>query len=252
MYAAYQSTTTNVAIAAASSTQWRSDYIVAQITDPGDNTAAWSLVDVQGAFSSSAPGTLPAIPANAIPLSIIRVVPNMTVTNGGGTVNDARIWQPLPGPLMTTSSARPSLSSPEGTLWFETDTNNLGIIINGAYNYIPTSPAATDSWHTMSSFLNGWAATTNTPRYKLSGRNTVILDGAIDATSSTAGTFFTMPTGYRPISPNKLYAAGANGGVIANNSPFISVANTGSIATGGITVGTSGVHVTISGEYPLD
>src|SRR6266571_450582 len=50
MYTGYNTATFNVALAAASATQWRRDLIVAQVTDPGDNTAAWNAVAVTGTF----------------------------------------------------------------------------------------------------------------------------------------------------------------------------------------------------------
>src|SRR3954469_18418779 len=62
LYAGYNTGTFNVSLAASSATQWRQDYIVAQVTDPGDNTANWNVVAVTGTFSSSAPGSLPALP----------------------------------------------------------------------------------------------------------------------------------------------------------------------------------------------
>jgi hypothetical protein len=156
MYAAYNTASFNVAIPAASSTQWRRDYIVAQVVDPGDNTAAWNVINVEGAFSSSAPGSLPAVPANSLVLGIVNVVPNMTVTNGAGTVVDARQWQPLVGTLTTTSSARPSLTCPNGTMWYETDTKQLGVIQNGTYQYFSTNTIIDDTWHTITTDA-GWS-----------------------------------------------------------------------------------------------
>ena len=87
-YAGYNTSTFNVALAASSSTQYRRDYIVAQVTDPGDATANWNVVAVTGTFSSSAPGALPAIPANSIPLAIVNVTPNMTIGDGHQAVRE--------------------------------------------------------------------------------------------------------------------------------------------------------------------
>src|SRR6185437_5103452 len=86
IYAGYNPANYTVTVPAASSTQWRSDYIVAKQLDTafGDASDTWDIVDVAGAFSSSSPGALPTLTGNVVPLAIIRVVPNMTVTNGGG------------------------------------------------------------------------------------------------------------------------------------------------------------------------
>jgi hypothetical protein len=108
-----------------------------------------------------------------------------------------------------------------------------------------------DTWHTMSGFTNSWAATANTPRYVLLPDGNVQIDGVMDATSATAGAFFTIPAAYRPTSPTKLWAGGANGGVIAGQAPFIQAASTGVLSIGGVTLPTAGAHVTISGIYTL-
>lgn len=159
MYAGYNSASYNVVVPASNSSQWRRDYIAAVMTDVGTSGAAWDVVDVAGTFSGSAPGTLPSLPANSVPLAIVNVVPNMTVTSGGGTVQDARQYQPLPGPWPTTSANKPPLSAPEGTLWIETDTNLLGCIIAGAYYYVPLSPTNISWFGPASSAMR----TTNSP-----------------------------------------------------------------------------------------
>jgi hypothetical protein len=142
LYAGYNTTNYTVTVPAASSTQYRSDYIAAVQSDTafGGATDTWDIIDVEGAFSSVSPGTLPSLPNNAVPLAIIRVTPNMTVTNGGGTIVDARTWANLGGPLFATSNTRPPTNSPAGTMWVETDTNRLGVILNSAYNYLDASP----------------------------------------------------------------------------------------------------------------
>jgi len=205
-YAGYNSATFNVALAAASSTQWRRDLIVAQCTDPGDNTANWNVVAVTGTFSSSAPGALPAQPANSILLAVVNFVPNMTVTNGGGTVVDSRVMNGLKGVWPTTSALRPSLSCPNGTMWYESDTQSLGVIIGGAYRYINVSaPAVQDPWHNFNPLAAGWSVPVNGyAKYRKTFDNEVQIEGAIATTVGTSGTFTTitasaLPAGYRPV-----------------------------------------------------
>jgi len=126
--------------------------------------------------------------------------------------------------------------------------NSSGFVVAAA----PGTPSTPEIWHTMSGFSNSWAASGNTPRYRLLPDGNVQLDGAMDATSATAAAFFTMPAGYAPASPTKLWAGGANGGVIAGQAPFIQAASTGVLSIGGVTLPTVGAHVTISGIYTLN
>jgi len=199
MYAGYNTATFNLALAAVSATQWRTDRVDAVVVDPGDNTANWNVVVTTGTFSSSAPGSTPAAPANSTPLALVRVVPNMTVTNGGGTIVDSRLYQPLSGPWPTTSSARPPLTAPNGTMWYETDTNLLGVIVNGAYQYIAFS-SVVDSWHNIT-LDSGWAAGAITPRYRL-WNGVLQLSGQATrsgiAGSANVNNVNPLPAGYRP------------------------------------------------------
>lgn len=109
-----------------------------------------------------------------------------------------------------------------------------------------------ETWHAMSGFVNGWAATSTTPRYRLGVENRVWFDGVIDASAATGSTFFTIPAAYRPVSITKPWGGGANGGVIAGQSPFIQVTPGGACGALGLTLPTVGAHVTIAGSYPLD
>jgi len=151
-YAGYNTASVAVTIPTISGTQWRRDYIVAKQDDTafGDGDDNWVIIDVPGTNSSSAPGALPALPNNCVPLAIVVCTPGMTVTNGGGTVVDARQYCSLPGPIPTTSANRPSLSCPEGTMWYELDTHSMGIIVSGAYVYLFTTlgASAVNFWTT--------------------------------------------------------------------------------------------------------
>jgi hypothetical protein len=215
-YAAFNTGSFNVSISASSTTQWRRDYIVAQVTDPGDNTANWNIVPVTGTFSSTSPGALPAIPNNSIPLGIVNVVPNMTVTNGAGTISDARSFMALPGPKTCTSSSKPALTCPNGTMWYETDTNQVGIIVAGAYKYVNIGTAL-DTFHTVT-YQNGWTA----QAAGLDLEYTRLQNGLIALTGRlTCGTTFspgpqtiaTLGTGYRPAQPSAFIPSQAHGGV---------------------------------------
>jgi hypothetical protein len=219
MYAGYNNASFNVSIAASSSTQYRRDYIVAQMNDPGDNTAAWNVVAVTGTFSSSAPGALPAIPANSIPLAIVVVTPNMTVTNAGGTVVDARVINGLKGVWPTTSSARPSLSCPSGTMWYEADTQSLGVIVAGAYRYINIAGTAVqDPWHNFNPLAAGWDVAVGGcfAKYRKTFDNECQLSASLHAISGGGGadswttvTSTPLPAGYRPAT-NHVFAIGAS------------------------------------------
>ncbi len=258
MYAGYNTATFNVAIPAVSTTQWRSDYIVAQCIDPGDATANWNVFDVAGVFSSSSPGALPALPANSIPLAIIRVVPNMTVTNGGGTVVDARVWNGLKGIWPTTSTARPSLTCPNGTMWYEADTFALGVIINGAYAYLNTaSPAAQDPWHNFNPLAAGWSVPAGGfAKYRKTFDNEVQLTAAIATTVGTSSTWTTitaspLPAGYRPPS-NHIFAAAtdAESASPSQQSPRAQLLTTGHIQLQYIS--TSALFAEFEARIPLD
>ncbi len=196
-YYGYAATTTNLSIAASSATQWRTDRVDAAVTDPGDNTANWTPVVTTGTFSSSSPGATPAAPSNSVPLALIRVVPNMTVTNGAGTVLDNRQWLPLGGPLITTSANKPtSALSQDGTMWYETDTQQLGILIGGVARYIVAGDAP-DTLHTSTSLLNGWAGTVC---YRKSQDGMVHAWFQLNAGVGTDNTaFWNIPSGYQPV-----------------------------------------------------
>lgn len=261
VYGAYCASSFNVSLAASSSTQWRRDYIVAQMTDPGDATAAWNAVAVTGTFSSSAPGALPAIPSNSIPLAIVNVVPNMTVTSGGGTVQDARIFLPLPGVWPTTSSLRPSLSAQEGTMWFETDTNQLGIIVNGAYQYVSIATAIADTWHDMrpcAAGFNGTNAGSYPPQYRKTpdGQHVELFGSLTLAAVYTGVAVFTnpLPAGYRPNHDVHIVMnLESNGSSNLVTTPGIWIKSTGVIQFQNFPTGLASTFVDLHNiSFPLD
>jgi hypothetical protein len=252
MYACYCSSAFTVALAAASSTQWRRDYIVAQITDPGDATANWNGAVVTGAFSSSAPGALPTLPANSVPLAIINVVPNMTVTTGGGTVQD---------PWLTTSSARPPLTAPEGTLWFEADTNQLGILVNGAYNYLSVTTQVADTWHDLRPGAAGWNGTVSgeyPPQYRRTpdGQHVEIMGIlGIPSPPYTGVNAFTnpLPAGYRPNHQVRCsFSLVGNGTSNMVSTATMNVLTTGHIQFSNLPTGLAGTTLFMNCVYPLD
>jgi hypothetical protein len=254
MYAGFNSATFNVALAAASSTQWRRDLIVAQTTDPGDATANWNVVAVTGVFSSSAPGALPAQPANSVLLAIINVVPNMTVTNGGGTVQDSRIYSGLKGTYKTTSAARPPLTAPEGTSWIESDTHQFGVIINGAYQFAVLSArsSADDGWHAFNPLSNTWSVNAGgwgQYRYADDGRSVKLSGFGLHAGTVTDGTVVSslIPAGYRPINNHTFNVACAN--VAGSGTPRFTLDTAGNLKCFSIGAGTD---VSFEVDVPLD
>lgn len=255
MYGGYNASTLNLSISAASSTQWRTDRVDAVVVDPGDNTANWTPVVTIGTLSSSAPGATPAAPANSTPLALVRVVPNMTVTNGGGTVVDNRVYQTLPGVWPTTSTNRPSLSDPEGMMWFETDTNLLGIIVNGTYEYILLGTAAPDTWHDFrpaNAGFNGSNSGEYPPQYRKTPDGMYVeFMGSVGlpASGMNATNVFTnaMPAGYRPNHHSPIPAVCSNSEVVDFN-----ILTNGMIQLGGFTGSGSGVLAYLNGRIPLD
>jgi hypothetical protein len=259
MYAGYNTATFNVPIAASSSTQWRSDYIVAQVTDPGDNTANWQVSSVAGAFSSSSPGALPALPANSIPLAIIRVVPNMSVTNGGGTVVDARVFNGLKGVFPTTSANKPSLTCPNGTMWYESDTQLLGMLIGGARKYVAFTSQLTsnDPWHAFNPLSNSWAVGGGgwaQYRYANDGRSVKISAKGLTLGTKTDGTIVSsnFPAGYRPINNHEFpVATDAIPAPTTAGTPRMTLDTSGNLKCFGF-LGSTGVEVSWDVEVPLD
>jgi hypothetical protein len=132
-------------------------------------------------------------------------------------------------------------------MWFETDTNLLGIIVSGAYQYISYGNAGS-AWQTLSG-TNGWSASSNTPRYRLVG-DVVQIDGAMNGGSASNANFATLPSGFRPPA-TRTYAAGCTAGVIGGESSFISVAASGVMSSGGVTPGTGSMTLTIGGQFPI-
>lgn len=264
MYAAYNSALYTISIPAASATQWRSDYICAIQNDSATSTNyagvttgvdGWDIVDVPGAFSSSAPGVLPSVPNNAVTLAVIRVTPNMTVTNGAGTVVDFRQYIPLSGPWPTTSGSKPSLSAPEGTMWWEQDTNLLGILVNNTYQYIPTYPVNTDVWHNLGTILGGWTVS-GVARYKRTVDNEVRVDLnniVPPGTPPSDGTVIWttpngLPVGYRPLRTYRLTAYSHNSGT---EQPAWEIGTGGAITVFGVG-GTTTNRLDLYGKFPLD
>lgn len=209
VYTGVNTASYTVAIAAVSTTQWRTDLIVARQHDTanGDGDDNWDIVPVTGTFASSSPGATPTAPNNSVPLALIRVVPNMTVTNGVGTVVDFRNYLNLGGQLYTTSSNRPPLTAPEGTEWYETDTHMGGQIVNGAYAYqynIPGAAALSDTWHALPVLQNSWTLITGLP---ISGYRKcpwdptlVQFQAAVQAGTRADGTtLLTLPGGYAAV-----------------------------------------------------
>jgi hypothetical protein len=84
-------------------------------------------------------------------------------------------------------------------MWYETDTNLLGIIVNGAYQYVQYGTAPV-GWTTMT-VGNGWAnqgGSAGPCRYKLLPSGDVFIQGELNGTSVSSRIFFQLPSGLRP------------------------------------------------------
>lgn len=266
-YAGWNTASYAVTIPASNATQWRMDYIAAVQNDSATSTSyggvttgadGWDIVNVEGTFSGSAPGVLPALPPNAISLATIAITPNMTVTTGLGTVTDARSWVSLPGVIPCTSSTRPALSAPEGTLFYESDTHMPGIIINGAYQYlypIPGQATVEDTWHNLSSLVNSWTSNGALP---LNGyrrppydptQMEIILN--VNAGVTTDGTtIVNLPAPYRvsanyqrlPVSTD-IESAGWTSPRSDGASPYVRFTTTGDVVVYGLPHGSGNIYV---------
>ena len=260
LYSGYNSAAYTVAIGAASATQWRTDLIVARQHDTalGDGDNNWDIIAVPGTNSSSAPGATPAAPNNSIPLALIRVTPNMTVTNGGGTVVDARQFIGLSGPIFCTSATRPSLSCPEGTMWIETDTHLAGIILNGAYAYIPTTSSTTPAagaWTAFNPLSNTWAVRapyTSAWVRKLNFPPNCVQISATITTGTSAGNITdgtvigNVPAGFRPSTTQTLPLVTATNIGIG----YVNIASSGNVTCNNVSV--QSAFASLTGIYSLD
>lgn len=117
----------------------------------------------------------------------------------------------------------------------------------------PNAVNAVEGWHAMS-LLNGWA---NQPgntaaRYRLlpAPANCVQIEGVLVATAATAGTFFTLPSGYVPAGVGG-FGAGANGGVTAGQAPQIRWDASGNLSINSVATGAAN-SVWITGLVILD
>jgi hypothetical protein len=263
VYAGYNDASYAVTIPASSSTQWRSDYIVARQHDSayGDGDDNWDIVDIPGSFSSSSPGALPALSGNVTPLWIVRVTPNMTVTTATGTLVDARQYAPLAGPWPTTSANQPPTTSPDGSLWVENDTHLLGVVLNSGLQYILTSPNSTaaDSWHNITGLANGWSIGSGgyfSYRFNLDRRSVKISVRNVSVGSNADGTTIfssAIPSSYRPMTNQRVLVGTDVMRVSGGNteSSELIVITDGTIQCQGIASAATRVDIAI-GEYPLD
>lgn len=129
-------------IDAASTTQFRRDLIVAQVTDTdfGDATDTWAVNVIKGTNSGSSPAPLPSLPARSIKLAEVTVNPNVTsILNA----NINKTAQPLAavGGMWSGKSANLPSSPPPGTIAWTTDTLQLKAFIStGWFNLISSTP----------------------------------------------------------------------------------------------------------------
>lgn len=93
--------------------------------------------------------------------------------------------------------------------------------------------AANEVWHPMA-LLNSWAAVAgqaaNQYRLVAAPASSVEIIGAVNAAAATAGTFFTLPAGYRPASAQRF---GCEGGVAGSPGNGIACDTGGNLTIGG-------------------
>lgn len=103
------------------------------------------------------------------------------------------------------------------------------------------------SWNTPT-LLNGWqsynakngVSVFDDPGYRIDGNGVVWLKGLLaHATTTTVGTLFTLPVGYRPVRQH-IYAVAANGG---SYTARVDVAANGSVALNGYGTGANAGYV---------
>lgn len=116
---------------------------------------------------------------------------------------------------------------------------------------IQPGTGSTETWHNMT-LANSWANNGSFGvaryRYVASPPNSVEIDGVI--TNGAAGTFFTLPGGYRPGSA-KGYAIGATGGVTTGASANVRCDTSGNLSVSNVTTFT-GNSFFIHGYINLD
>src|SRR5215469_2824733 len=208
---------------------------ICQYLPSGSATATLVTRMIDGQFLAGSAAAMAAWPAGPVlPGTIEGTTPasgelilNSGAAGGGDTVMQLLLQSATSGgngtPQATLQGILSFLSATNPTssgtyLWANSGTPGA-LITSGRLNAVnPTTVGTPETWTTMSGFLNNWAATGNTPRYRLGVENRVYFDGALDATNATAATFLTMPAAYRPVSPTKLWAGGANAGVPAGQA----------------------------------
>ena len=257
IYCGWNIASYSVPLAAISGTQYRQDYIAAVQTDTGSSGDTWDIVDVVGTNSGTAPGALPTLPNNAVPLAIVACTPAMTVTNGVGTVTDARVWAPISSTIPCTSTTRPPLSCPEGTEFMESDTHLMGMIVNGQYQYeynIPGVAATPDVWHDFPSLSNSWLSNGTNPLngYRRKPYDPTMMQVIFNLKSGviTNGTvIMNLPAPYR-VSANyqrldlscDIEAAGWTSPRSDGGTPYVRFSTTGDIAVYGLPNGSGNVY----------
>jgi hypothetical protein len=98
---------------------------------------------------------------------------------------------------------------------------------------VPGSPGTAEVWNPMT-LLNSWANVGGfaVAQYRkvASPPNSVEIVCALDATSASAATFFTLPAGYVPASSQPVCAMGENLSVPAGRSPWVKCDTSGNLS----------------------
>jgi hypothetical protein len=136
------------------------------------------------------------------------------------------------------------------------DTNLLGVLVNGIYNYVQFSPSQPDPWHDMRPMTTGFVGSNSgeyPPQYRLTNDGLhVELFGGIGLPASGYGGVNVaqspLPAGYRPNHHVSLPIA------LTSGTPAeLNVLPNGNIQLAGITGSGSGVIAYLNGcTFPLD
>jgi hypothetical protein len=185
-YSTYNDALNTLTVAASSTTQWRRDLIVMQVLDTafGDGSDAAQLAVIQGANNATSPAPLPTQPSRSLLLAIVNVDPNVTTLSTH--ISDQRTYMGGLGPVLCTSTTRPSLPA-YGQMTVDSDgQQRLSYFDGSVYRYVADS-----GWVNYTPTLTNWGAATfnqQAGEYKFIGDKVIAVNIALSLTHNGSGT----------------------------------------------------------------